>query len=242
MIQTPLYPVLIHKNVDCETPVSIYQKIRQPGLPSFLLESVEGQEKWARYSFIGFQPLATFQSRGTQTILTLAGRQKKKKVTDPFLEWEQFFRSFKIVSSSQKDEQRSRFFGGAVGYLSYEMIRHFEKIGGRKVKDDLAAPDCFFMIPEILLVFDNIRHRLDLIGFATKDRLKEVERRLKEISLRIDSGVGAPLGAPKKEGTASSAPTKLNWSPAAFKKAVSRVKNYIVAGDVTQTVLSLRQS
>ncbi|MDO8643663.1 MAG: chorismate-binding protein, partial [bacterium] len=232
----PLKSILLHKNVDCETPVSLYQKVRGQG-PSFLLESVEGQENWARYSFIGLNPLALFSSTGNSVSETIRGKRIRKKVKDPFKAFEKFFYSFQYDST----EVPARFLGGAVGYLSYDMVRDFEKLP-KKGKDDLKVPDSCFMIPQILLIFDNVRHTLEMVGFSTGKDEKEVRKKLEEISRGIDV-VGAALrGRPQKGQPHRVAPTQLtpNWSPERFKKAVRQVKEYISAGDVTQTVLSIR--
>lgn len=249
-----LVPIRLRKDVDCETPVSLFQKLRSPG-PSFLLESVEGQEKWARYSFIGLEPLALFRSKGDRVHLDIAGRESKKRVKDPrvedpFKELEKLFHSYSVALDSSEVSHLPRFFGGAVGYLSYDMVRFFEKLP-RHGRDDLQLPDSIFMIPRVLLIFDNIRHTLEIVGFAERGEEKKVEARLKEISEKIDQGGSGWRGElPRQSGEMShrdreggqGAPTKLNWSPAAFQKGVRRVKEYILAGDVTQTVLSLRES
>jgi len=118
-----LIPVYSDILADMETPVSAFQKINS-GKHSFLLESVEGGEKWARYSFLGFNPSIIFRSKGN-TVEIIRGQKTEewKNVKSPLDKLRDLMREYKPV----KIDELPRFFGGAVGYLSYDMVRFFEE-------------------------------------------------------------------------------------------------------------------
>ena len=146
---------------DLETPVSCFLKladVRHGGQAprSFLLESVEGGEKIARYSFIGLSPSVTFESKGRCVWLT-RGSEKPKSFetkTDPLDELEKLMRSFRQPAMAGLPP----FSGGAVGYMGYDVVRFFEKLPDKN-KDVYGIPDCFFMLTDTLLAFDHVQKK-----------------------------------------------------------------------------------
>ncbi|OGQ26647.1 MAG: anthranilate synthase component I [Deltaproteobacteria bacterium RIFCSPLOWO2_02_FULL_50_16] len=225
---------------DRETPVSVYCKVKQPY--SFLLESVEGREKWARYSFIGLEPELIFRSRGQNVeIGNGKGVFRRKKVRDPFGELEHIVKRHRVVGASHLP----RFDGGAVGYLGYDMVHFFERLPCQ-AKDDLKAWDAYFILPRLLLIFDNVEHRIMIITHAVVaekcDLHKEYEgccRRIEQIGKKLQCAPSVVLQKKKKTHPMA---FKANWSSARYQRAVERIKKYIVEGDAIQAVLSQRFS
>src|SRR5258705_5522467 len=156
-----LVPVYAEVAADLDTPLSAFLRLR-PGPYAFLLESVEGGEKWARYSFLGSEPSMVFTAKGRRlTVRHADGRVEKLPESSPFDALRSLLARFKPVAVPGLP----RFQGGAVGFLSYDMVRHVEKLP-RRATDDLKLPDAVFMFTDSLLVFDNLRHRLLVIGNA----------------------------------------------------------------------------
>jgi len=219
-----LIPVFREIVADMESPVSAYKKIA--GEHSFLLESVEGGEKIARYSFLGSDPVKVFKVRGGK---------------DPFPELKKLMSQFKPV----KVTGVPRFHGGLVGYMSYDIVRFIEDIPDKNT-DDLKLPDLQFMLTDTILAFDHIKHKILIISNAHvkgnpkkayKDAIKKIEALEKKIRKPLKTSEFEIPPAGKKE-----LKFKSNFSEDEFKKIVERAKEYIRAGDVIQVVLSQRFS
>ena len=156
-----LIPVYAELAADLDTPLSAYLRLR-PGPYAFLLESVEGGEKWARYSFLGSDPLMVFTAKGNRITLRHAdGRTETLATQNPLEGLRGVLSRFTPVAVPGLP----RFQGGAVGFFSYDIVRHVERLP-RHAKDDLRLPDAVFMLTDTLLVFDNLRHRLLVIANA----------------------------------------------------------------------------
>src|SRR5438477_11882530 len=137
-----LIPVYREILADTETPVSAYLKVAR-GPHGFLLESVQGGEKWARYSFLGSEPAAVFSSRGRQvTIRTDGAPERRLEADDPLLALKELLAGYRPVTLPGLP----RFFGGAVGYVSYDAVRFFERLPAT-LPDDLDLPELYFMMP-----------------------------------------------------------------------------------------------
>jgi anthranilate synthase component 1 len=232
-----LIPVYKEILADLETPLSAFLKLK--GKKGFLLESVEGGEKWARYSFIGSNPSLTIEGKGKNIVITRRGKKERiRVVTDPL-----------EVVSSELGKYRPviikglpRFFGGFVGYIGYDTVRHFEKLPDKRHKG-LNLPDIFLMFTDTLLVFDNLNQTIKVISNAyTEDRDPEeaygrAVEKIDEIVRKLRSKVTLPkktAKAVKPPDTAFSS----NLGKEDFKEAVRRTKEYVRAGDVIQTVIS----
>lgn len=226
---------------DTETPVSVFQRFRDEA-HSFLLESVEGQERWARYSFIGFRPLEMFRSRGK--IVEQCGRSgkwRRQKSQDPFQDLNRLLSRYR----HHIDPNLPRFSGGAVGYVGYDMVRFIERLpkAPRKQTDPW---DCFFIVPQVLLVFDNREHVLRVlyqVPVSKRQNLKahydRAKQELKILTELIREPIqGGALEAVKRSGKKIS--FRALWNKKSFLSAVRRTQEYIRAGDCIQTVLSLR--
>ncbi len=220
----PIYREIV---ADLETPVSAFLKISHGGR-GFLLESVEGGQWLARYSFIGTDPYLVVSSSGR------AG-------ADPFAPIVQEMAKHRIIPV----EGLPRFTGGAVGYLSYETAGRFEDLPSPR-KDSLGLPESQFMFVDTLLVFDHVTHRIKVCSHVRLDG--NIEKAYEEATHRIDALVERlrqPLPAPHmaaggEAGPGSPEALTSNFTRERFEAAVGQIKEYIAAGEAIQVVLSQR--
>jgi anthranilate synthase component 1 len=249
--QGNLAPVYREINADLETPVSAYLKIAS-GSYSFLLESVEGGERLARYSFLGTEPariLSTGQSVTSGKIspsLNLSyqgftlkvhpeGREAAER--DPLLLVEEEFKKYQSVAI----EGLPRFHGGMVGYLSYEVARYFEKLPS-PANDPIKLPESKLMLADTLLIFDHLTHKIKVVSHVRLDG--DIEKSYKEATEKIDRLVERlhkPLPAQesiKAGGVTSKVESNLTQSE--YEEIVTKMKKHIYDGDIIQGVPSLR--
>ena len=233
-----LIPVYREILADLETPVSAFLKIDE-GEYSYLLESVEGGEKWARYCFLGSKPSVVFKSKGDKIYVTKNGVVKEEKVDgNPLNSIKKLMSDYKPV----KVEGLPRFFGGAVGYIGYDMVRFFESLPHEAV-DDLNIPDSVFVITDTILIFDNIGQKIKVVSNAhIKDG--DVERAYKKAIERIEAIIDK-LRYQKTEDRRQKTEIKnselrTNMSKEVFKESILKCKEYIKEGDIFQVVLSQR--
>jgi anthranilate synthase component 1 len=218
-----LVPVCRDIQADLETPVSAYLKIAR-GNYSFLLESVEGGERLARYSFIGTEPLLVLSTGNENPV-------------DPVNLVEKELARLHPVSIGGLP----RFHGGMVGYLSYEVARYFERLPC-PVQDHQGFPECVMMLADTLLVFDHITHRIKVVSHAHLDG--DVDTAYRGATCKIDDLVNRLEQPMHSEAFENAPPEKSkvssNFSQPEFEAIVSQAKEYIYAGDIIQAVLSQR--
>ena len=193
--QGNLIPVYREVLADMETPVSVYRKIARGGF-SFLLESVEGGERLARYSFIGTEPRLTVTLRDGNAVTRSAdGLEQRGTFSDPL----DFVRDLLAPYKPVALPDMPRFQGGAVGYLAYECVRYFEDLPTPE-RDDLGLPDAVLMLADSLVVFDHVKHRMrilahaDLMGYGgdVDAAYAAAVVRVNEIAARLAGGRCAP--------------------------------------------------
>ncbi|MCH8863827.1 MAG: anthranilate synthase component I [Chloroflexi bacterium] len=222
--QGNLVPVYREIMADMETPVSAYLKIAR-GDYSFLLESVEGGERLARYSFIGTEPSMVLETGGNNKV-------------DPLLLIEKEFQRFQPVPVPGLP----RFHGGMVGYLGYEVAGYFEKLPSPE-RDALGLPESVLMLADTLLVFDHLTHKIKIVAHAHLDG--DIETAYREATDKIDRLVERlrqPIPAEVSPSASTESPVLSNLSQAEFEANVRQAKDYIYAGDIIQVVLSQRLS
>jgi len=234
-----LIPVCREILADMETPVSAFRKI-DDGRSAFLLESIEGGEKWARYSFLGVGSGRLFRSRGKYfEVLEQGEMVSSGEVADPLVELRRFVAGYAPVELPGLP----RFFGGAVGYLGYDMVRFVETLPSVQPAE-IGTWDCCFLITENLLIFDNMRQKIKVVSNVHLGDYEDPAPAYERAVARIDALVGQlrgerpprPVIAPRAEG----GELQSNFSRAQFEAAVERCKEYVRAGDVIQVVLSQR--
>jgi len=229
-------------SADLETPISVYMKLRGE-TPSFLLESVEGGERIARYSFIGVQPRAQYIIRDTNIEIKDAdGTRTTQYNGDPtfFLQEEMSRYNFKAQPGVP------RFIGGLVGYLGYESVRFFEPtLRSKMTRTDprhptpapRPIPDGIYLLADTIIAFDHARRSLSLIANVLDGDVESANRKLDEIEARIH----APL-PPTQHRDVKTSKTRSNMTQGKYEDMVRDAKEHILAGDIFQVVLSQRFS
>ncbi|MCA1796103.1 MAG: anthranilate synthase component I [Geobacteraceae bacterium] len=235
--QGNIVPVYTEILADMETPVSAFKKIDR-GNWSYLLESVEGGEKWGRYSILGSGEASVFRSRGDYfQILRNDIEQRQGHSTSPLDELEAMFSSYEPVINTALP----RFFGGAVGYCAYDMVRFFEKLpDANPAAHD--AWDCCFVFSDTLLIFDNKEHKVKVIHNVHVDSdVSDLEDVYASACAEIEATCAMlrePLSYSNGEPCRQPIELKPNFTPTAFEDAVLKAKEYVRSGDVIQVVLS----
>jgi anthranilate synthase component I len=235
----PVYRTII---ADLDTPLTIYAKVNGRGRHAFLFESMEGGEKWGRYSFIGLDPLVTFESSGDEVTLTdmrTGGSSRRQTPVNPLQELRTLLASFK----PSRAPGLPRFYGGAVGFLGYDMVRFIEDIPDSNPGIDL--PDSSFMVPRLVLIHDAVQQQLTVVCNVVTDNADDPEVLYRDAVRRIDEVVRllrSPLSAEQAGQTPAEGAHEFtsNMEQAVFEAMVERAKEYILAGDIIQVVLSQR--
>ena len=231
-------PVVKRVMADLLTPVAAYLKIERLSPYSFLLESVEGGEKVARYSFLGFDPEIIVRSRGNK--VTIERGSSKEETDQPMLA---VLRRLSGRHIPVRFPELPPFVGGAVGYWSYDAVRWFEKIPDSH-HDDIGIDDAVMMFFSRLLVFDHVRHQIHVIaniftGGQTDGLEVQYQKAIDDIEAmeaRLDDAI-EPL--PRRQAP-DDPRVRSNLSQQKFEQAVIAAKEYIAAGDIFQAVLSQR--
>jgi anthranilate synthase component 1 len=240
-----MVPLVREVVLDADTPVAALAKVARPPF-AFLLESLVGGERWARYTFLGTEPREVWRYRGNRVErwTRATGWAAAGETDDPIGHLAEQLRALPAVEVPGLP----RFTGGAVGYVGYDVVRTIERLP-RPPADTLGLPDAVMMIADSLVILDNLFGRAIVVvnvevpsgaAPALLARLYEAaELRLDELVARLgDPHHLAPLGI--REGVAP-VPTVSRYPREAFERDVARILEYIKAGDTFQTVLSRRQ-
>jgi anthranilate synthase component 1 len=228
---------------DTDTPVSAYAKLGR-GPYSFLLESVVGGDKWAAYSFVGVRPRAVVRARGQKVELLTAAADGELRVVERVTAREplRFLDDYLAKLAPAVPPGLPRFFGGAVGWLGYDIARSFERLPSLK-PDDLGLPELCFAITDTVLIFDNLRGTVKVVAAA--DVAADPGRAYDDACARIEAvldrlaGPAPPLRALDPTPPPASAPPA-TVTRAAYEAGVRRIQEYILAGDAFQVVYSQR--
>jgi anthranilate synthase component 1 len=241
----PIYKEILG---DADTPVSAFLKLNKK--PSFLLESVVGGEKWARYSFIGISPMLTITCNGNKVEIRDGSGVSHSETADPLNIIKDILSRFKPVDV----KGLPRFSGGFVGYMGYDVVKFFERVPDIK-KPAVAMPDMFMMLTDMLLIFDSLRQTIKVVCNVHIDG-KDIRDAYDDAEKRIDDVIGMLKGGPKAQARypslmsysmlygAETAGSKeafsSNFRKEDFLAAVEKSKEYVMSGDVVQVVLSQR--
>ena len=181
-----LIPVYREIMADMDTPVTAFKKI-DDGRHAFLLESIEGGEKWARYTFLGATPAVVIRSKGRRVELLQNGAPPVvTDAADPLEAVRGYLERFRPVEVAGLP----RFFGGAVGYLGYDMVRFFEDLPADKPAH-IGAWDSCFLITDTLLIFDNVSQKIKVVananldGSSAEDAYREAVARIEALIARL---------------------------------------------------------
>jgi anthranilate synthase component 1 len=232
-----LIPVSREILADLETPVSAFLKVHR-GPYGFLLESVQGGERWGRFSFLGTEPAQVLRVRGREVELETPGNGVERWTTsDPLGELKRLLGAFHAVSVPGLP----RFVGGAVGYVGYDVVRSLERLPATS-EDDLLLPELCMLLVQSLLVFDNVAQTIRVVshahlgdGMSPDEAYDAAVARIDELVDRLSDRPLAPVAEPAAPGE-----LRANLTPEAYQRTVARAKEYIRAGDVIQVVLAQR--
>ncbi|MBI4545474.1 MAG: anthranilate synthase component I [Gemmatimonadetes bacterium] len=240
-----LVPVWRELLFDTDTAVTAYAKLMRPPF-GFLLESVVGGEKWARYTFLGTAPREAWRLEAGGRISRWEAQSGWREATasaDPLGEFDRLLRSRRPAAVPGLP----RFFGGAVGYMGYDVVRSIERLPAPP-PDDLALPQALFLFTDVVLAIDNLFGRalaIAAVDVAGEPDEAELRRRYDQAAQKLAALVQtlaeaeAPgpleLAAPDTDPAFSS-----SYAREAFEQHVRRIKEYIAAGDAFQVVLSQR--
>ena len=230
-------PLTLETFADLDTPLSIYLKLANEPY-TYLLESVQGGERFGRYSFIGLSSPTRIEVYGRSALLLTGNRLvERRDYGDPLNFVAEFMNRIKVPPR----EHLPRFAGGLVGCFGYDTVRYIEpKLAKTEKPDTLGTPDILLLLSEEVAIVDNLSGKLTLVVYAEPEvpgAYKRAQKRLRELLARLRAPVQIP-----EEIRAESAPAVSSFGEEGFKDAVRRAKQYIVDGDVMQVVLSQRMS
>lgn len=233
-------PVSREVLADLDTPLSTYLKLANTPY-SYLFESVQGGEKWGRYSIIGLPCRTLLRVQGQQITVSVDGAvTETRNTTDPLAWIAEFQQRYRVACEADEP----RFNGGLVGYFGYDTIRYIEpQLPGCPNRDELDVPDIFLMVAEEVVVFDNLSGKLNLIVLAdpaAPDALQQAERRLDELHVQLRGPL--PTHPPRIPHGIDEQDFVSGFTQEGFEQAVQRTQEYIAAGEALQVVLSQRLS
>ncbi len=244
-----LIPVFKEIIADLETPVSGFLKLSQRSNYAFLLESVEGAEKIARYSFLSSEPRMILKSKGENIEITELDSHTKTKrikkfqtILGPLEEVKKIMLRYRFVNV----KGLPRFCGGMVGYIGYDTVRFFEKLPDKN-PDDLKLPDILMVLTDTLLIFDHANHKIKIVSCAyvvKKDKLtlklayKRAISKIEKLAKELKNPL--PAGSSLSKTNLANSNIVSNLSRKQFKSIVLKAKKYIKRGDIIQVVLSQR--
>jgi anthranilate synthase component 1 len=235
-----LVPVYRDILTDFETPLSAFKKIDMPGY-SFLLESVEGGERLARYSMLGSDPSLVFSSKGRKITIKEKARSKSFVTdSDPIDELKKLLERYRFVSV----KGLPRFCGGLVGFFGYDIVRFIERLP-EKNSDDRDLPDSVFMLTDSLLIFDHVDHKIKIVSnvHITGDASAAYDKAVKKIDSIAARLKGALPKNTKRRAIAKQAEAiRSNFTKKEYEAVVKKTKEYIKKGDIIQAVPSQRLS
>ena len=238
--QGNLIPVFQEFLADTETPVSAYLKIRDSSF-SYLLESAEGGNRWGRYSFIGYKPSLIVISRHHEMEIWEKGEKEiLRDVVNPL----HVLRELSAKFNPLPVRDLPPFQGGLVGYFNYDLIRTWERLPGLSPENH-ALPEAIFTASRRMIIFDHLTHMIRVVAFAHLNKEEDLKKAYTRACQEVEETIGelqSPLSTVPTGNPFSLSDLKSNFHRDEFEEAVRKAKDYIVAGDVIQVVLSQRFS
>jgi anthranilate synthase component 1 len=223
---------------DLLTPAAAFLRVAHGRRRAYLLESVEGGERIARYSFLGWDPFLVVRGRGDSLVIEESG-EALRETARPFDKLRQLALKYRPVSPPDAPP----FLGGAVGYFAYDFVRQFEKLPAIAT-DDLGMEDLHLMYFSDILVFDHLLHRIHIVANVLADRgSQSLEAKYQDALLRIEqieARLTAPMSLPVSAPAQGVPDVQSNLGEDEYHSIVRKAKEYIRAGDIFQVVLSQR--
>lgn len=244
--QYNLIPIVRYMMADTETPIRLFQHFAKEN-HAFLLESVEGGAKWARYSFIGTDPFMMIYGKHGEMVLERNG--SKEILSDKPIELlKSRLRSFR----SPAMEELPPFTGGAIGFFGYDLLQYYEKLPAHRI-DDLNMNDIQFMFCDQVIVFDHFKQQFQIVGnvhikegatdadiaYAYEAAVAKIEATIERLKQPVSTPVTTSSAVPADPDLGD---VQSNVTKEQFISNIERAKEYIRAGDIFQVVLSQRFS
>ena len=234
-------PIMMEVLADLETPLSTYMKLVADGTYSYLFESVQGGEKWGRYSIIGLPCRTVVRVHGHDISIETDGQIVESVVaTDPLGWVERYAAQFK----APEVDHMPRFTGGLVGYFGYDTVRYIEpRLGSSPNPDPLGTPDILLLVSEEVVIFDNLSGKLHIIVNADPSIDQSYEKglaRLQEVSNELRTHVLSDVASEVITQKVGEEDFVSGFTQERYEAAVDKIKDYIVSGDAMQVVLSQR--
>jgi len=244
-------PVMQEILADVDTPVSTFLKLADQPF-SYLFESVQGGDKWGRYSIIGLPADVVFEIRGFELTEKLKGKVvQQRSVEDPLKTVRELQAQYRVAPVSNLPQMH----GGLVGHFGYETVQYVEeRLRQEDVKDPIGCPDILLMVSEDVLVFDNVAGRIHLITLAKTSEtsgLQSAQQRLQALTAKLRESFAAPTKTvssnmiaerDKSESESEASGYEVHFPQKDFERAVETCRDYIREGDIMQVVLSQRLS
>lgn len=240
-----LIPIFKSISSDLETPVSAFLKLQSGGRLGFLLESVEGGNQWGRYSFLGVDPLRIFSfEKGKMFAIDPKNRNREEL---PFTQSPlEVLRTGYVDYQVYQDKDLPRFFGGLVGYVGYDSVQYFEKV--QIQKEDFELPLIHLMHTDTVVIFDRLENNLKIVSSVSLQEFPGANEKQLQILYdqacdkiaSIEKLLLQPLSVPSKKQKTSVPEATVSMLRDEYCDIVAKAKDYIVAGDIMQVVLSLR--
>ncbi len=228
-------PVCLEILADTETPVSALAKIYKGEGPVFLLESMEGGERWGRYSFLGNSALKSIQVFRDEVVIAEGAKKERVRHEGKPLE---VLRRIMSRYTPVAQSRLPRFWGGMVGFFTYEFVSFFEKIANNLADD---VPLAHFILPGQLFIFDNVRHTLTLVAYGMVEDGKADEAYDRALDTLVEMRAKLAKGVDERVHTVPGPfPLGTETDPGKFRAGVARIKEYITEGDIIQSVYSQR--
>jgi len=227
---------------DFDTPLSLYMKLADAP-NAYLLESVQGGEKWGRYSIIGLPCRTVLRVQGHQVSIAVDGVETERhEVSDPLSFVEDFKARYRVAPVAGLP----RFNGGLVGYFGYDSVRYVEhKLAHNPNPDPLGTPDILLMVSDAVVVFDNLAgklHCIVLVDPAQADAYEQGQQHLQGLRARLSQPLTPPAGLDFSASAQHEPVFRSSFTREDYEQAVLRIKDYILAGDCMQVVISQRMS
>src|ERR671922_2030399 len=189
--QGNLVPVYQELLMDLETPLSFFKRLERDRY-AFLLESVEGSEHWARYSFLGTRPHRIFKARGHTVEIIENGKSKRLVSGSPLKLLEELLGGYRAVTVPGVPP----FFGGALGYVAYDAVEQFHDIVNHK-KNPLGTPEIFFVFVQTVIAFDNLKHTIKVIDNVRLEPGSDLRRAYSQATKRIEKVISSLRKKPR---------------------------------------------
>ncbi|WP_437880226.1 anthranilate synthase component I [Pseudomonas sp. LRF_L74] len=235
-------PLAFETIADFDTPLSIYLKLADAP-NTYLLESVQGGEKWGRFSIIGLRAATVLRVYGYTAVITVDGVETERHACEDPLD---FVEQFKARYQVPTLDGLPRFNGGLVGYFGYDCVRYVEKrLGASPNPDPLGTPDILLMVSDAVVVFDNLAgkmHAIVLADPAAADGYEQGRQRLDELLEQLRRPITPRRGLDLSVARGEEPAFRSSFSREDYERAVDTIKEYILAGDCMQVVPSQRMT